>query len=238
MREREYFIVLDTETANSVKEPLPYDIGYAICDRQGKIYEMRSYVVAEIFLDHEDLMQSAYFAEKIPNYWSDIRSGKRELKTIYNIRRQIKQDMEEYGITKVGAYNMGFDKKALNNDIRYITKSLVRWFFPYGTEFFCIWHMACTTILNRPSYIKFALENGFVSEAGNIQTSAECAYRYLINDAEFIEEHTGLEDVLIEVAIMAYCYRQHKKFENSINSLCWRIVQQKRKELEEKKKAS
>jgi hypothetical protein len=176
-------------------------------------------------------MQSAYYVAKIPQYWEDIKSGKRQLKSFYFIRRQIKEDMKNYNITKVGAYNMGFDKKALNNDTRYITKSFLRWFFPYGTEYFCIWNMACDTILNRPSYIKFAIKNGFVSEKGNIQTSAECAYKYLTKDTDFAECHTGLEDVLIEVAIMAYCYRQHKKFDNSINSSCWRKVQKAKKQV-------
>lgn len=229
---KEFFMVLDTETANSVEQPLPYDIGYAICDRHGNIELMRSFIVEEMFVGNQDLMKSAYYAEKMPNYWNDIQDGKRKLKTFYDIRKQVFKDMKEYNIKKVGAYNMGFDKRALNNDIRYITKSFLRWFFPYGTEFFCIWNMACTTILNRPSYINFALENGFVSEKGNIQTSAECAYRYLTKDVNFIESHTGLEDVLIEIAIMAYCYRQHKKFDNSINTACWRKVQKARKEIE------
>lgn len=225
-------MVVDTETANGLEQPLPYDIGYAICDRQGNIKITRSYVVAEIFLDNKELMQSAYFADKIPQYWEDIKKGTRELKSFYNIRKQIKADMRDYQVSKVGAYNMGFDKRALNNDTRYITKSFLRWFFPYGTEFFCIWHMACSTILNRPSYIKYALENNFVSAAGNIQTSAEYAYRYITKNANFVESHTGLEDVLIEVAIMAYCYKQHKTFDNSINPSCWRKVQRKKKEME------
>lgn len=229
---KEYFLVLDTETANTIEQPLPYDIGYAICDRHGDIQVKQSFVVAEMFLDNRELMQSAYYAEKIPKYWEDIKSGRRTLKSFYNIRKQLYQDMKDYNVTKVGAYNMGFDKRAMNNDARYITKSFLRWFFPYGTEFFCIWNMACTSILNRPTYIKFALENGFVSDAGNIQTSAECAYRYIIQDAEFVESHTGLEDVLIEIAIMAYCYRQHKTFDSTINSSCWRQVQRARKEME------
>ena len=40
--QKEYFMVLDTETANSVEQPLPYDIGYAICDRQGNVEIARS----------------------------------------------------------------------------------------------------------------------------------------------------------------------------------------------------
>ncbi len=231
---KEYFIVLDTETANGLDQPIPYDIGWAICDRHGNIKITRSFVVSEMLIDNKELMETAYFAEKLPRYWDDIKSGKRILSSIYTIRRRVKEDMEAYNVTKVGAYNMGFDKKALNNAVRYITKSFLRWFFPYGTEYFCIWNMACTTILNRPSYIKYALKNGFVSEKGNIQTSAECAYKYMIKNTDFTESHTGLEDVLIEVAIMAYCYRQHKRFDNSINSHCWRKVQTARKQMEAK----
>jgi hypothetical protein len=87
-------------------------------------------------------------------------------------------------------------------------------------------------LLNTRSYVKFALENGLVSDADNIQTSAECAYKFITGDVTFVEEHKGLEDVRIEVAVMASCYKTHKKIENSVNSACWRKVQRKRKELD------
>lgn len=230
LKKKTYFMVLDTETANGLENPLPYDIGYAICDRHGNIYLTRSYVIANIFLGEQDLMKTAYFAEKIPAYWDDIKAGKRILTSLYNIRKQILADMKEYNITQVGAYNMGFDKRALNNDMKYCSNAKFHWFFPKGTEFFCIWNMACDVILSRPSYIKFAEENRFISENGNIQTSAECAYRYIAKNADFVESHTGLEDVLIEVAIMSYCYRQHKKMDKTLNSGCWRKVQKARAE--------
>jgi uncharacterized protein YabN with tetrapyrrole methylase and pyrophosphatase domain len=99
----------------------------------GNIALERSFVVAEMFLDHKDLMKSAYFAEKIPHYWEDIKKGTREIKSIFNIRKQILADMRAYKVKKVGAYNMGFDKRALNNLIRYCSKSFLRWFFPFGT---------------------------------------------------------------------------------------------------------
>lgn len=231
-RKKEYFLVVDTETANSIEQPLPYDIGYAICDRYGNIYRERSFVVAEIFLDLKDAMKSAYYAEKIPTYWEDIKAGKRTLATFWHIRKIMLADMKEFHVKKVGAYNMGFDKRALNNLIRYVSKSWARWFFPFGTEFFCIWSCACEVLLSRSTFIKFAERNGFVSEANNIQTSAEVCYRYLTDKVDFIESHTGLEDVKIEVEILAACYRTHKKLNTAINSACWRKVQRKRKELE------
>ena len=234
-RKKEMYLVIDTETANTIEQPLPYDIGYAICDRYGNIVVERSFIVAEIFLDHKEMMKSAYFSEKIPHYWEDIKNGTREIKSIFNIRKQIKTDMKEWNVKKVGAYNMGFDKRALNNVIRYCSKSLVRWFFPFGTEYFCIWHMACQVVLNSTSYIKFALQNGFVSEKDNILTSAEVCYRFLTKQVDFIESHTGLEDVHIEVEIMAKCFSTHKKMDKKINSACWRLPQKKRKELDLRK---
>ena len=228
---KEYFLVVDTETANTIEQPLPYDIGYAICDRYGNIYVERSFVVAEIFCDMKDTMQSAYYAEKIPSYWDDMKNGTRVLAPMWKIHKTMVADMKEYKVKKVGAYNMGFDKRALNNLMRYVSKSWCRWWFPFGTEFFCIWSMACDTLLNRSTYVKFALKNGLISEADNIFTSAECAYRYLTENVDFIERHTGLEDVRIEIEIMAHCYRQHKKMETKINPACWRKVQTKRKEL-------
>ncbi len=235
MRTKEMYLIVDTETCNSVEEPLPYDIGYAICDRFGNIVLKRSFVVAETFIDMKDIMKSAYYAEKIPKYWEDIKSGKREIKGFWNIRKQVLADMREYKVKKVGAYNMGFDKRALNNLARYVTKSFCRWFFPFGTQFFCIWSMACQTLLNTTSYIKFAKRNDFVSSADNVLTSAESCYRFIMNSVDFKESHTGLEDVEIEIEIMARCYKTHKKMDTKINGYCWKMPQKKKKELELRK---
>lgn len=224
-------LVIDTETANSVEQPLPYDVGYAIVNTEtGEIYTEKSFVVAEIFFDDE-LMKGAYFADKIPQYWEDIKAKKRIVKTICSIRREIKKDMQTYSVSKVGAYNMGFDNRATKNDVRFISGSMVRWFFPFGTEFFCIWNMACTSILNTADYVRFALNNGFVSEHNNIQTSAEIAYRFLKNDIDFSESHTGLEDVKIEIEIMLAVLRSNMQYSDRIYSACWQTVQRKRKEV-------
>ena len=229
-RRKEMYLVIDTETCNTVEQPLPYDIGFAICDRMGNIAEERSYVVAETFLDMKDTMKSAYFAEKIPQYWEDIKNGTREIKSIYKIRKEVKDLMKKYNVKKVGAYNMGFDKRALNNVMRYTTKSSCRWFFPFGTEFFCIWHLATQTLLQQKTFFKMAEKNGWFSEKGNLLTNAEVTYNYIKKMSDFKEEHKGLEDVRIEIEIMAHCFRQHKKMNTNINTSCWRLVQKAYKE--------
>ena len=74
--ENEKILMLDTETTNDIDCPFVYDIGFAVVDTNGKTYEEGSFVIADIFLDSE-LMSTAYFADKIPTYWEDIKSSSR-----------------------------------------------------------------------------------------------------------------------------------------------------------------
>lgn len=219
-------VVIDTETTNSIEQPLPYDFGWAILNTEtGEIVRKFSFVCAEIFLDRE-LMEQAYFAEKIPNYWEEIQSGQRQLKRLLSIRKEFWNCLKTYNIHQVCAYNMGFDIRASNNDTRYLTSSFIRWFFPYDVEFICIWHMACTSFLNTLEYINFAKSHGFVSKVGNIQTSAENAYRYLKNNPSFVEKHTGLEDVEIECEILMNCLKKgDENMKYNPSCACWRNVQ-------------
>ena len=230
----ENYLIIDTETTGEITKPLCYDVGYAICNEKGEIFERKSFVVAEVFIDLKEMMAEAFYSAKIPQYWEDIKNGKRTIKTLWNIRKEILSDMKKYKVKKVGAYNINFDKRALNNSLRYCTKSSVRWFFPFGTDYFCIWNMACQVILNKATYIKFALKNGLVSEKDNISTSAESCYKFLKQQIDFVESHTGLEDVKIEVEILAKCFQMHQKMETAPKTSCWRIVQKKRKELAER----
>ena len=47
-----------------------------------------------------------------------------------------------------------FDLNALNKTIRYVTKSKVRYFFPFGTKVCCIWHMACQVLCTQKTFQK------------------------------------------------------------------------------------
>lgn len=236
MRKNEYLLVLDTETANSVQYPLPYDLGYKIFNRKREVVETRSFCIYEIFCEEKDLMQSAYYAEKLPQYYEELKRKQRKLVRLYTARKTILEDMQKYKIDRVYAYNMGFDRRALNNDQKYTTKNKYRFFFPRDTEFRCIWNMACQVLLARPSYIKFALQNGYVSPKGNILTNAECCYRYISKDTNFVEVHKGIDDVNIEAEILLACFAQHKKMDTKPYSACWRLVQKKHKEMRERVK--
>ena len=205
-------------------------MGYSIIDPETfEPFVKRSFVVQETFMD-KDLMNSAYYAKKIPQYWDDLKSGKRIMKRITTIKHIVAEDFKKYNVTMVGAYNMNFDKRACNNGIRYNTYSFYRWFFPYGIEFFDIWHGACSSFLRSKHFIKWALKNGFVSEASNIQTSAEVAYKYITKNLNFVESHTGLEDVEIETEIFKKIYKCKMKFDFSVIGAPWKIVKEYREE--------
>lgn len=220
------YLIVDIETANTLEDALAYDVGLAIADRDGNIYEKHSFVCSEIFND-TTLMTSAYYAKKIPEYLIDIKEGSRKVVPLYEIRKKVFDLYEAYHYKAVLAYNAYFDNRGLNTTQRYLTKSKYRWFFPYGVPIHCIWHMACQVICSQKKYYNFCVANGFVSDKGNISTSAETVYRFLTNNINFQEEHKGLEDVLIETAIFAKCIAKKKRMNRKINRGCWRLAQRK-----------
>ena len=218
-KRRHYILVLDTETCNTNMDEkgrldfhngLCYDIGWIVADTKGNIYERRSFVNEDIFYGKRDLMQSCYYANKIPNYYEQIDSGERELSTTHRIRFAMLEDMRIYDITEVCAHNAKFDVCVLNSTLRYVTNGRYRYWFPYGTEVWDSMMMASSVVLQMPTYQKFCTENEYLTKNGCPRKTAEILYRFIAHDNEFEESHTGLEDVLIEYQIVIYCYRQHK----------------------------
>lgn len=223
-RRRNYVMVLDTETCPIDKDfegvapwnMFTYDKGWAVTDHYGRIYETKSYVNADIFLNEKELMKSAYYAKKIPMYWEDIKNGKRILTSFYNIHKDFIETLKRYNITEIYAHNMRFDFGTLNTTYRWLTKSKYRYYFPKNAEICDTLKMARQIIAPMPTYKKFCKENGFLTKDNKPQLKAEVIYKFISKDLDFVESHTGLEDVLIETQIMAYCYRQHKKMKRTL----------------------
>lgn len=225
-KRKKYLIGIDTETCNSLvdedgkvdlSQSLVYDIGWQVVDKKGKVYRKRSFVVAEIFLD-KDLMKGAYYAEKIPNYWKDIKAGKRILTSFRKIRMCFLADKKMFHCQTVFAHNAYFDYNALNNTIRLLTGSKWRYFFPYGTELWDTLKMARDVFSKSPMYTEYCRENGYLTKHSTPQNrlTAEILWKYLSGDDNFEESHTGLEDVEIETEIMAHCLKTHKKIRKAL----------------------
>lgn len=216
---KRYLVVLDTETCNTHSTPfgldmsdsLVYDIGWAITDKYGNVYLTRSFLIREIFRNKE-LMNSAYYKDKIPKYYEGIRNGTRKLVTLYEAKKQLEEDMKLYRSNVIIAHNARFDDNATKVTQRYVTKSKYRYFFPYGVEIWDSVKMATDTIAKQKRYIAFCMRNGYMTKhkVPRPRVTAEVLYKFFIQDVDYKEEHTALEDVLIEKEIVARCYRTHK----------------------------
>lgn len=219
-----YKLVIDTETCpldKTLETVLPnnmfvYDVGWAVVDKRGKVYDTKSFVNADIFLAEKDLMKSAYYTDKLPKYWKEIKSGERVLTSFYNIRKALLETIAKYGITEIYAHNMRFDYGTLQNTQRWLTKSKYRYFFPKDVIICDTLKMARDVILKMPTYKKFCKENELLTKNGRLSASAENLYKFITKDTTFVESHTGLEDVLIEKEILAYCFKQHKKMRRKL----------------------
>lgn len=200
-------IVLDTETANSLQEPICYDIGWAVVDDDINPIKTESYAVAEVFLDPL-LMTSAYFAEKIPQYWEEIKNGERKLARLSTIAKTFRADCIAYDISEVYAHNAHFDDLSLKLTQRYLTGSRYRYFLPYGVTVCDTLKMARVAFGKDEQYRKFCEENGYLTARNQLKMTAEVLYRFITGNNEFSEEHKGLADVLIEKEILRECLRR------------------------------
>lgn len=207
---KNYYIVFDTETANGLDDPIVYDIGGAVVDKKGNVYETFSFIIYEVFCEMKDLMQSAYYANKIPMYEEQIANGERKIVKYATAKKYINELAKKYNIKAMVAHNARFDYRSTTKTQRYLTKSKYRWFLPYDVELWDTMKMANDTICKQVHYKEFCYNNGYLTKNGRVRKTAEILYRYISGEHEFIEEHTGLADVMIEKEIFAHCLRQHK----------------------------
>lgn len=216
-KRKSYYLTIDTETANNIDQPIIFDIGGVIHDKKGNVLETFSFVVQEVFYEMPHLMTECFYLAKIPYYNTQIYNKERTVKSWYEIKKHIEKLCKKYKIKAIIAHNMTFDYRAIHTTQRYITKSQYRYFFPYNIELWDTLKMTRSTICNQKSYINWCVKNGYLTKNGRPRATAEILYRYITNNNNFIESHTGLEDALIEKEIFAYCMRQHKK----MTKKCW-----------------
>ena len=223
-RRRNYGIVFDTETANTglnedgqlfFKDGLFYDFGFSVVDTKGNVYEEYSFINTDIFFEKE-LMNSAYYKNKVPKYWKDIKAGRRKLANTYEIHRVFVECINKYECKWITAHNTRFDYAVVNATQRWVSKSKYRYFIPKDVEIWDTMKMARDVILKMPTYKTFCENHNLLTKNGRLSASAENLYRFIIKDASFVESHTGLEDVQIEREILWYCLRQKKKMRKKL----------------------
>ena len=224
MKENAY-IILDTETANGhtingkldLSQSLPYNIAWKTVNKKGKVLSVRSYASKEIFLD-TDLMNSAYYADKIPTYWEQIENGEMILTDTFTARRQLFADCKDFNVKAIIAHNARFDVNALNNIVRLLTGSKCRFFFPKNVEIWDSLKMSYDVFTKLKGYTNFCKRNGYMTKHNKprVKLTAEVLYKYISGDYDFKEEHKALEDVNIETEIFLYLLSTHKKMRKNL----------------------
>lgn len=74
-----------------------------------------------------------------------------------------------------------------------------------------LWGLACNRLINQKKYKEKCLELSMISASGLFfKTSAEATFRYLVDSYDFEEEHTALNDAIIETEILRKALKKGK----------------------------
>lgn len=220
-KRKKYYIVIDTETCpidRQIEEVTPknmlvYDMGFCVVDKRGVVYKTGSYIVSNIFFsEFYTKMQSCYYKDKIPLYFDQIGKSERIVKSWGQISWIIRKVIEEYNITSIVAHNAMFDFGSLKNTKEYLEEFSM---FPY-MEWLDTLKMAKSVIAEMPTYQRYCKKNDYLTPTGKCKLTAEILYKFISKNDDFKENHTGLEDTLIEKEILAYCIKQHKKMDKKL----------------------
>lgn len=224
-RKPEKFMVLDVEGMQTCR---PYNVGYIIADRYGKIYKRRSFAIpAAIWENIANCLKIGQAVEmtkqNVQEILQDMNKGRLSRKyktvTIPDFIRIFFHDIEKYKIHRVFAYNVLFDKGAIHrligdNNFNKLCEMC---------EFCDIITAILYTKLLTKNYIKFCLKNAYLTPKGYPSYKAEYVIRYLTNNLNYVEEHTGLSDVLDEYSILLTAFNTHKKLDFKPVQ-AWRIL--------------
>lgn len=217
MRKNVYAII-DTETANGLKNPLCYDVAVIIFDKKGVELFRKNWLVSNVW-NNERMFKTAYYAWKRPLY----DNIEKEVVNTYTFISELNQVLEQYKVNFLLAYNLKFDLNSINKTVERFTYNAK--FNTENVEYIDVWNVAIDIIMNNNNYKSFCRENGFVSESGNYKTSAEICYRYITGEITFDESHTAMDDCEIEMSIFLTCVQRKKKIKKGIVNNPWRKIQ-------------
>ena len=193
--------VIDTETT---KNGYVYDLGVVIMNAAtGEVVATMNAIVEETF-NNVSAMDTSYYACKIPAYLEAINAGTLEVLPFSECFKRFGALIEAHGVRSIWAYNMAFDFKALNRTIAELSNGFVTCFFPDGVKCYDLMSSAINIVGNTRRYQKWAIAHDFVTPTGRARATAETMFRFITDDASFVEDHTALSDAMVEADILAH----------------------------------
>lgn len=214
---KKYIAILDTETTFFGQEI--FDIGLLIGDLKGNIVYKQGFVVKE------NIGKKWFYEEKRQMYLDRLNSTNYPLKSLpaSEIFQEMEKTLSQFEVEEVYAYNAGFDTRVTNN-----LAILLNLPNPLsGKTIECLWFWSTQTILQQKGFSKFCNENpsSCKTEKGNFKTSAEVTFAYITKNPNFVEEHTAIEDCMVEYDIFLACRKQRKLRVKGIAGNPWVLVQ-------------
>lgn len=198
---KNFYCTLDTETYGGAATPKGiYHLAGIIHDRNANPICAFNYVISE---HYDEIQQDEYAKRNFDLYETMVKTGVATMiPTEAEAIAAVNSLCNWYSVNTMLAFNTGFDF------CKTVCRDLLE-----GREFIDLFLMACETLAIRKKYGDFCREHGFKSKSGkSVATSAEAFYAYLTDNADYIEEHTALEDARIEMEIFRACIRSHKAF--------------------------
>lgn len=191
-------IVFDTETIG-VEKAFCYDLGYVVVNVESKTVLAKKEFVIEQIWSNKALFETAYYADKKPLYVSKLRGRKARLVNWGLAIGAMIKDIKQYEVESAYAYNADFDSRVFDfNADWYKTRNPLDY-----VQVFDIWGYTSEAINKglAEDYVAFANENALISDCGNIKNNADSWGKFFYG-TEWDEEHTALEDSLVECKIL------------------------------------
>jgi len=222
------FAVCDTETVGLPPHNLVYDLAYTIATRK-RVLCKRSFLVRETITDAAEMM-GAYYAKKIFSFYIPaLDAGEMKLYSWADVVATLRADIAIYGVDVFSAYNIGFDMGAISATNKKHGHGKV---LENKLDLLDLWTFACVGALNTRAYHNLAMQEKWISDAGNVRTTAEKAYAFLAGQFDFVEQHTALDDAIIETEILQRLLARKKTIPyNNIAAMPWQLAQTLRGEL-------
>lgn len=195
------YVVLDIET--TFKEKLAFDVAWSTIDRTGKEYGNGSYLIREAI--KRDV---PFYKEKWPQYTEGLASGLIELVSISDLKEifnsHINQLADDGHKVILCAYNAKFDFTWLPHTYKLLTDNLDAEFIERKFDMLCIWDYWGQSVPR--------IYNANKTKSGKfLSTSAESAYRWEMQQFDFVEAHIAWQDVAIEKEILLRALTRKKR---------------------------
>lgn len=212
-----YLLFTDTETIGNIYAPegvYPFETGVKVYDlKNQKVVYAKSFITRRFFND-EFIMLSSFSASKYPQYQELVANDKTNyyLGSVKSIFEKIQKLIDKYNISIMVAHNGKFDKEALDrlgkkfgiespfNNLDLLDTMQISTIIT-DTKKYCDYCKA-----NKDIVDKVKRESLFLTNKGRVRLTAQAIYSYIINNPQYQESHTALNDIDDEIRIFQESY--------------------------------